>query len=44
MKLASPRDHEKVAKFIYAGDAAGASDAMRKLIQAALTLIQRATR
>jgi DNA-binding FadR family transcriptional regulator len=44
VKLASARDHEKVAKFIYAGDAAGASDAMRRLIQAALSLIQRATR
>lgn len=44
VKLASARDHEKVAKLIFAGDAAEASEAMRKLIQGALSLIQRATR
>lgn len=43
VKLASARDHDKVAKFILAGDAAGAAEAMRKLIQGALSLFQRAT-
>jgi DNA-binding FadR family transcriptional regulator len=44
VKIASARDHEKVAKLILAGDAEAAAEAMRKLIQAALTLFQRATR
>jgi DNA-binding FadR family transcriptional regulator len=44
VKLASARDHDKVAKLIYAGDAGAAAEAMRKLIQGALNLIQRATR
>jgi DNA-binding FadR family transcriptional regulator len=44
VKIASARDHEKVAKLIRAGDADAAAEAMRKLIQGALTLFQRATR
>lgn len=44
VKIASARDHEKVAKLILAGDAEAAAEAMRKLIQGALTLFQRATR
>jgi DNA-binding FadR family transcriptional regulator len=44
VRLASAKDHEKVAKLIYAGKPAAASEAMRKLIQGALTLIQKATR
>jgi DNA-binding FadR family transcriptional regulator len=44
VKLASARDHDKVAKLIFAGDAEGASEAMRQLIQGALTLFQRAIR
>jgi DNA-binding FadR family transcriptional regulator len=44
VKIASARDHEKVAKLIFSGKAEAASEAMRKLIQGALTLFQRATR
>lgn len=44
VQLASARDHEKVAKLIVAGKAAAASDAMRELIQGALTLIRKAAR
>lgn len=44
VKIASARDHEKVARLIFAGDAEAAAEAMRKLIQGALTLFQRATR
>lgn len=44
VRLASARDHEKVAKLIVAGKAAAAADAMRDLIRGALNLIQKATR
>jgi len=44
VRLASARDHDKVAKLILAGDPASAAEAMRKLIQGALSLFQRATR
>jgi DNA-binding FadR family transcriptional regulator len=44
VRIASARDHEKVAKLIFAGKPEAASEAMRKLIQGALTLFQRATR
>jgi DNA-binding FadR family transcriptional regulator len=44
VQIASAREHDKVAKFIFAHDAPKAAEAMRKLIQGALTLFQRATR
>lgn len=44
VKLASARDHDKVAKLILAGKPSAAADAMRDLISGALKLMQKAVR